>query len=100
VLSAGCGLGVRRPDGSDGIYAVVDRPDLALVIPADGERLHLVFLATDLTPGTPQRDLEEQDMRSAWFTRGEVERMISDGTITDAQSAGAYALLLLTAAQR
>jgi 8-oxo-dGDP phosphatase len=156
---------IRRPDGSAGIYAVVDRPDLALVIPADGERLHLVeqyrypvagrrwefpagtadqgldaepaaaaarelreetglvagrltllgrlevaagmcgqrcwvFLATDLTPGIPQRDLEEQDMQSAWFTRAEVERMISDGTITDAQSAGAYALLLLSAPQR
>ena len=33
---------VRRPDGSTGIYGVVDTPDIALVIPADGDRLHLV----------------------------------------------------------
>jgi len=151
---------VRRPDGSTGIYAVVDSPDIALIIPADGDRLHLVeqyrypvagrrwefpsgtadqrldadpaelaarelreetgllasrlsplgtldvspstfsqrcsvFLATDLTHSTPQRDLEEQDMRSAWFTRADVERMIHDGTITDTKSIAAYTLLLL-----
>ena len=151
---------VRRPDGSTGIYGVVDTPDIALVIPADGDRLHLVeqyrypvagrrwefpsgtadqaldvdaaalaarelreetglaagtltplgtldvapsmfsqrcavFLATDLTAGPPQRELPEQDMRSAWFTRADVERMIVDGTITDAKSTAAYTLLLL-----
>lgn len=41
------------------------------------------------------RDLEEQDMRSAWFTRAEVERMIREGTVGDAKSCAAYALLLL-----
>ncbi|MFD2421073.1 NUDIX domain-containing protein [Amycolatopsis pigmentata] len=34
--------GIRRPDGSPGIYGVVDKPDYALVIPVDGDRLHLV----------------------------------------------------------
>ena len=34
-------------------------------------------------------------MRSAWFTRAEVERMIRDGTVTDAKSTAAYTLLLL-----
>ncbi|MDA3643290.1 NUDIX hydrolase [Saccharopolyspora indica] len=34
--------GVRRADGSEGIYGVVDKPDFALVIPLDGDRLHLV----------------------------------------------------------
>ncbi len=53
------------------------------------------LLATDLTPGPPQRDLEEQDMRATWFARSEVERMIRDGTISDAKSIAAYALLLL-----
>ena len=151
---------IRRPDGSTGVYGVVDSPDIALVIPADGDRLHLVeqyrypvagrrwefhsgsadqrldvdaaalaarelreetrllagrltplgvldvapgmfsqrcrvFLATDLTHGAPQRELEEQDMRSAWFTRADVERMINDGTITDAKSTAAYTLLHL-----
>jgi 8-oxo-dGTP pyrophosphatase MutT (NUDIX family) len=33
---------VRRPDGSDGIFGVIDKPDFALVVPADGDRLHLV----------------------------------------------------------
>ena len=151
---------IRRPDGSTGIYGVVDSPDIALIVPADGDRLHLVeqyrypvagrrwefpsgsaeqsldidaaalaarelheetglsagtltslgtldvmpsmlnqrcrvFLATGLTQGTPQRDLEEHDMRSAWFTRAVVEQMINDGTITDTKSIAAYTLLLL-----
>ena len=33
---------IRRPDGSTGSYGVVDTPDIALVIPVDGDRLHLV----------------------------------------------------------
>ena len=33
---------IRRPDGSPGIYAVVDKPTYALVIPYDGTRLRLV----------------------------------------------------------
>lgn len=33
---------IRRSDGSEGIFGVVDKPDYALVIPLDGDRLHLV----------------------------------------------------------
>ncbi|MHA6796114.1 NUDIX domain-containing protein [Pseudonocardia bannensis] len=33
---------IRRSDGTDGIYGVVDKPTYALVIPRDGDRLHLV----------------------------------------------------------
>jgi 8-oxo-dGTP pyrophosphatase MutT (NUDIX family) len=33
---------IRRDDGSDGIYGVVDKPDFALIVPLDGTRLHLV----------------------------------------------------------
>jgi 8-oxo-dGTP pyrophosphatase MutT (NUDIX family) len=33
---------VRLADGSDSIYGVVDKPTYALVIPRDGDRLHLV----------------------------------------------------------
>jgi hypothetical protein len=33
---------IRRPDGSDGVYAVVDKPNYALVIACDGDRLKLV----------------------------------------------------------
>ncbi len=151
---------IRRADGSPGIYGVIDKPDYALIIPSDGDRLHLVeqfryplglrrwefpqgtapdladpdprelarrelreetglraermvqiglldvaagmcsqrgkvFLATGLTAGEPERELEEQDMRSAWLPRAEVEAMMISGEITDAQSVAAYALLLL-----
>jgi 8-oxo-dGTP pyrophosphatase MutT (NUDIX family) len=33
---------IRRSDGSEGIYGVVDKPDFALIIASDGERLRLV----------------------------------------------------------
>lgn len=33
---------IRRPDGSRGIYAVVDKPTYALVVPYDGRRFRLV----------------------------------------------------------
>ncbi|KAA5832739.1 NUDIX hydrolase [Saccharopolyspora hirsuta] len=152
--------GVRRADGSEGIYGVIDKPDYALVIPLDEDRLHLVeqfrypvglrrwefpqgtapdrldveptelaarelreetglraanlvelgtldvapgmssqrgrvFLATGLTPGEHEREHEEQDMRTAWFSRAEFEKMIAAEEITDAQSIAAYTLLLL-----
>jgi 8-oxo-dGDP phosphatase len=152
---------IRRPDGSDGIYAVLDKPAYALVMAQDGDRLHLVeqfryplglrrwefpqgtapdleelepielaarelreetglraetmtllgqldvapgmssqrgwvFVATGLTEGEHAREHEEQDMHSAWFSRAEVEQMMRDGEITDAQSVAAYALLLLS----
>ena|SRR5437660_1405238 len=151
---------IVRPDGSTGIYGVIDKPNYALVIALDGDLLHLVeqfryplglrrwefpqgtapdladpdpldlarrelreetglraasmtmiglldvapgmssqrgavFLATELTPGEPERELEEQDMRSAWFGRSKVESMMRNGEITDAQTIAAYALLLL-----
>ncbi len=151
---------VQRPDGSEGIYAVIDKPTCAVVIPLDGDRVHLVeqfryplgrrrwefpmgtapdradvpphelaerelreetgliagsmvdlghtdvaagmssqrgrvYLATDLTQGEAQREVEEQDMRTAWFDRDEFEKMISSGDITDAQTLAAYTLLLL-----
>jgi 8-oxo-dGTP pyrophosphatase MutT (NUDIX family) len=151
---------IRRPDGSTGIYAVVDKPTYALVIPRDGDRFHLVeqfryplglrrwefpqgtapeqehleaddlavrelreetglraesmavlgqldvapgmssqrgwvFLATGITEGEHEREHEEQDMHSEWFSRAQVERMIREGVITDAQTIAAWALLLL-----
>lgn len=152
---------VRRPDGSVGSYTVVDAAPIALAIPIDGERVHLVeqyrhpvagrrwefpsgttdpdvdpdaasvaarelqeetglvagtittlgtlditpstfsqtcavFLATDLTEGAPQRDPDEHDMQSAWFTRTQVERLIREGGVTDSKSIAAYALLLVS----
>jgi 8-oxo-dGDP phosphatase len=151
---------IRRPDGSLGIYSVVERKTYALVMPYDGDRFRLVeqfryplaarrwefpqgtapdladaepaelakrelteetglratsfevlgqldtaagltnqrgwvFLATGLTEGEPEREHEEQDMRSAWFSREDVEQMIRSGVIADAQSIAAYGLFLL-----
>lgn len=144
---------IRRPDGSAGVYGVVDKPSYALIIAVDADRVRLVeqyryqfpqgsapglldmeptalaarelreetgltaggmrllgrldvasgmssqrgwvFLATDVREGDPDRELEEQDMRSDWFTRDQVEAMILAGEITDAQSVAAYAQLLL-----
>lgn len=155
---------IRRPDGSEGIYGVIDKPTYALVLARDSsgstERFALVeqyryplamrrwefpqgtapdlaelepaelatrelreetglraasmvelgildvapgmssqrgrvFLATGVTEGEPERELEEQDMRSAWFTGGQIEAMIVDGSITDAQSIAAWMMLRL-----
>jgi 8-oxo-dGDP phosphatase len=33
---------VRRPDGSEGIYSVIDKTDFALVVPAERDGFHLV----------------------------------------------------------
>lgn len=33
---------IERPDGSTGIYAVIDKPDFALVIPIERDGFHLV----------------------------------------------------------
>jgi len=54
-----------------------------------------VFLATELTEGQPEREHTEQDMRTAWFSRSQVVKMIENGEITDAQSIAALGLLLL-----
>ncbi|MDT7805878.1 MAG: 8-oxo-dGDP phosphatase [Actinomycetota bacterium] len=54
-----------------------------------------VFVATDLTPGPPDREPSEQDMRHRWVTRGEFERMIRDGEIKDNSTIAAYGLYLL-----
>lgn len=156
---------IRRPDGSLGIYGVVDKPTFALVIaredeggryrlveqfrypiglrrwefpqgtapgtldgdeppPADlaadelreetglrAESMQVlgqldvapgmssqrgwVFLATGITEGEHERELEEQDMHSEWFTGDQIDQMIVDGTITDAQSIAGWMQLRL-----
>lgn len=59
-----------------------------------------VFLATDITEGEPEREHEEQDMRSAWFSRADIDKMILTGEITDAQSIAAWAQLMLAERNR
>ena len=152
---------VRRPDGSDGIYGVIDKPDYALIIARHDDRFRLVeqfryplgmrrwefpqgtapgradldptalahrelreetglraesmaqiglldvaggmtsqrgnvFVATGISEGEHDREHTEQDMHSEWFGRTEVESMMRDGEITDAQTLAAWTLFLLS----
>ena len=66
------------------------------VAPGMSSQRGWVFLATGISEGDHEREHEEQDMHSEWFSRAEVERMMRDGEITDAQSIAAFALLLLS----
>jgi ADP-ribose pyrophosphatase len=65
------------------------------VAPGMSSQRGWVFLATELTEGQHDREPEEQDMRSAWFTDEQIEQMMSSGAITDAQSIAAWLLLRL-----
>lgn len=53
------------------------------------------FLATELTPGEQRLELTEQGLRTLSVDRGELERMILDGTLRDGPSVAAYGLLRL-----
>jgi len=152
---------IERRDGSRGTYAYVEKPDFAVVIPAEDDGFHLVeeyrypigrrtwsfpqggwpagqagqpedlarlelsqetglragvlvnigflhcahgissqgghyFVATELEPGLPEREHEEQDMRQAWVHRARFEEMIGEGLITDDSTLAGYALLLIS----
>ncbi len=65
------------------------------VAPGMSSQRGRVFLATGLTEGEPELEPEEQDLRSAWFSREQIETMMRSGEITDAQSIAAWTLLLL-----
>ena len=66
-----------------------------VIAPGMSSQRGRVFLAMGITEGPHDREHEEQDMRSRWFTRAEVEQMIRDGVITDAQSIAAWTLMTL-----
>lgn len=66
------------------------------VAPGASSQRGWVFLATGLTEGEHEREHEEQDMRSAWFTGAQIDAMMMDGTITDAQSMAAWMMLRLS----
>jgi hypothetical protein len=55
-------------------------------------------LATELSVGETKLNPAEQDTRSAWFTRTEIEQMIRDGQMVDAKSIAALTLLSLSVA--
>jgi 8-oxo-dGTP pyrophosphatase MutT (NUDIX family) len=65
------------------------------VAPGMSSQRGWVFLATGITEGDHDREPEEQDMHSEWFTGTAVERMIVDGVITDAQTIAAWTLFRL-----
>ncbi len=64
------------------------------VAPGMSSQRGWVFWPPTITEGDHEREHEEQDMHSEWFTRAQVERMIRDGVITDAQSIAAWTLFL------
>jgi 8-oxo-dGTP pyrophosphatase MutT (NUDIX family) len=59
-----------------------------------------VWLATDLSVGTPERSLEEQDMRMRKVSREVWEAMVLEAAIKDAPSIAAYGLVMLDDARR
>ncbi|MDQ2795726.1 MAG: NUDIX hydrolase [Actinomycetota bacterium] len=56
-----------------------------------------VFLATDLTPGPPERESTESDMVAQWHSENAIRAMIRAGTLADAHSVAALALYDLAA---
>jgi len=65
------------------------------VAPGMSSQRGWVFLATGITEGDADPEHEEQDMRSAWFSRADVEAMVRCGEIVDAQSVVAFAMFIL-----
>lgn len=51
-----------------------------------------VFLAEELTSGTPRRELTESDMRQRWVSAEELDRMVAEGRFCDASSLAALGL--------
>lgn len=54
-----------------------------------------VWLATDLTQGEQELELEEEGLRVGRFPLGEVERKIADGEIVDSATVASFGLLRL-----
>jgi len=54
-----------------------------------------IFLATDLTQGTAEREASEQDMICRNFSVAEFESMVRDGTVREAMTISAFGLLRL-----
>ena len=64
-------------------------------VPGFSSQAGHVYLATDLVPGELDREHAEQDMRHGWFSRPDLEKMLRDGTIKDAQTIACYGYVLL-----
>jgi 8-oxo-dGDP phosphatase len=86
---------IERRDGSRGTYAYVDNIGFLHSAHGISSQGGHYFVATELEPGPPEREREEQDMRQAWVHRARFEEMIGEGLITDDSTLAAYALLLI-----
>jgi 8-oxo-dGTP pyrophosphatase MutT (NUDIX family) len=53
------------------------------------------YLATDISGGSPSREVSEQDMVQQWFHEAEFVEMVRRGAIVDAPSVAAYLLFLM-----
>lgn len=56
-----------------------------------------IFVASDLRPGEPDREPEEQDMRQKWVSGDEFKELVREGRITDDSTLAAFALLNIDA---
>jgi hypothetical protein len=111
---------IRHPDGTTGLYGVVDKPDFAIVIPRAGDGFWLVeqfrypvgrrawefpqgawpagragTLAEDLTAGPTAREATEQDMTHRLVSAAEFRALVASGDIADSVTLAAYSLLTL-----
>ena len=97
----------ERADGSEGLYAVVEKSPATAVIAIDGEEVVLVEqyrhpvgerfweLPQGAWDGDDQPDPEEEGLRVGRFSLERAEEMILDGTIADAATVAAFGLLRL-----
>src|ERR671928_207479 len=103
----------ERADGAPGLYAWIDKPPSALIVPIEGDEVWLVEQfrhpvgarfwefaqgAWEEAPGADGEALarkelgEETGLRAGRFARAEVDRMVFDGEIRDAASVAAWHL--------
>ena len=79
---------IRRQDGSEGVYAVVDKNEGALIVPWDGERVTLVgqvkYPVKRFFWEFPQGAIDDRDARPEETARAELreETGLEAGTLT------------------
>ena len=54
-----------------------------------------VWLATELVPGPPEREVTEQGMRASRVPDAEFRRMVREGELVDAATVAAYAMVTM-----
>jgi hypothetical protein len=94
-----------RADDSPGLYAWVQKPPGALIVPldeaAEGDagdeppraRQNHVWLETGLEPGPRTSEPTEQDLRCACFPIAEFDAMIRRGEVADAATVAGWHLV-------